>query len=68
MSGLALQRWGAWGEAMDEAGTTSPCPRRLSMANDEGSADQEVQGREQGGHDMTQRAGLVPIAAGINDL
>ena len=53
---------------MNEPGMTSPCPTHLSIAKEENGADEDVQGDEQGCHDMTQRAGLVPIHSVIYDL
>ena len=65
-----MELWGrgTWRQAMDEIRAAQPRLGLLSMAKEEGHVNQEAQGREQHCYGMTQRAGLVPVPAGVDDL
>ena len=61
-------RWSAWRQAMPERGMSQPWTWFMGAAEIKLGAHKAAERRQQRPHGVTQRAGVLPIGVGVDDL
>jgi hypothetical protein len=65
---MGLCRGWTWGKAVEEIAVAQPRQGFSGVVAGEFGTEEEAQGGEQRRHHGTQRAGVIPVGSGVNDL